>query len=170
MVRTLQDGPLRSKATGGCRYTMKGSNHSHKVTNRTTATWRRRAVRSARPPRRWRPETTGPAGMRPPGTSIPPFIGSTSSLWMAADGPIVNLRMSVSRSGHLVNFNSAFYTPAWLNTPITLSQQTQPQAGFSITVTARKTPGRKKKPRLYAGANRWKGLNQSQGELRRGVA
>ena len=31
---------------------------------------------------------------------------------MAADGPIFNRRMSVSRSAHLVHFNSAFYMEA----------------------------------------------------------
>ena len=51
----------------------------------------------------------GPVDTRPPGTSIPPPISTTSNLWMAEDGTFFN-RHNVRRSIRpVVHFTSAYY-------------------------------------------------------------
>ena len=43
-------------------------------------------------------------------TSVAPSTGSTSNLWMAADGTVFNRQMSEVNSARMVDFNSADYT------------------------------------------------------------
>ena len=57
-----------------------------------------------------------PADTLPLGTSVAPSIGSTSNLWMAADGPFFNRQLSAGQSARMVHFNSAFYN-LWRDLP-----------------------------------------------------
>ena len=99
-----------------------------------------------------------PADIRPPCKSVAPSMGSVTTLWKMAGGPIYNRPMSVGQPVHIAQFTSAVYTPliGWTGDRLALQEPNiMPSSGLdrplSLKTPNMGNPGRVVLPGSSAG-------------------